>query len=306
MILRTFCVWLSFAGSAVADGLSFPSNAELTFEETRPLDSFDLPVGAWKDGAVPFVRHEGRLTRQAWRINAGGLSTLQILRPLREQIRQAGLTTIFECDTAACGGFDFRFARDVVLPPAMQVNLRDFRFLAAEAPGQALAVLVSQNGGAGFVQVTWITDAEAPAPEIDQTAPRARTLTGAETTDLETALDTIGRYVLSDVAFETGSAQLISGDIASLAALSDYLAAYPDRTVALVGHTDAAGSLDGNIALSRRRAGSVLERLVSAFGVPRSQLEAQGMGYLAPIANNLTEDGRALNRRVEVIITSTR
>jgi len=72
-----------------------------------------------------------------------------------------------------------------------------------------------------------------------------------------------------------------------------------------VGHTDAEGSLDGNIALSRRRAASVLERLVTAYQVDRRQMEAQGMGYLAPIASNLTEEGREANRRVEVIVTST-
>jgi len=48
-----------------------------------------------------------------------------------------------------------------------------------------------------------------------------------------------------------------------------------------------------------------LERLVSVFDVPRSQLEAEGVGYLTPIATNLTDKGREQNRRVEVILTST-
>ena len=59
------------------------------------------------------------------------------------------------------------------------------------------------------------------------------------------------------------------------------------------------------VAGADSRAGSVLERLVSAHGVSRRQLDAQGMGYLAPIASNLTPQGREANRRVEVIITST-
>ena len=63
--------------------------------------------------------------------------------------------------------------------------------------------------------------------------------------------------------------------------------------------------MDGNIALSKRRAGSVLERLVTAYDIPRRQLEAEGMGYLSPLDTNLTDDGRDANRRVEVIITST-
>ena len=90
-----------------------------------------------------------------------------------------------------------------------------------------------------------------------------------------------------------------------MARLGAYLLANPDKTVALVGHTDAEGSLAGNIALSQRRAASVLERLVSVYGVPRSQMEAEGVGYLAPRLSNLTEEGRRKNRRVEVIMTST-
>ncbi|MFB1025868.1 MAG: OmpA family protein, partial [Octadecabacter sp.] len=114
-----------------------------------------------------------------------------------------------------------------------------------------------------------------------------------------------GRFILSGLVFETGSAQLGDAIFGSLQDLADYLIANPDRTVALVGHTDFVGSLDGNIALSKRRAGSVLERLATTYDIPRHQLDAQGMGYLSPVATNLTEDGREANRRVEVIITST-
>ncbi len=92
----------------------------------------------------------------------------------------------------------------------------------------------------------------------------------------------------------------------SLRQLSDYLKERPDARIALVGHTDAVGALDSNIALSRRRAASVVRRLVDKYGVPRTQITADGVGYLAPRASNQTDAGRALNRRVEVILTSTK
>ena len=91
----------------------------------------------------------------------------------------------------------------------------------------------------------------------------------------------------------------------SLQALAAFLRADPARRVTLVGHTDTVGALDRNIALSKRRAASVLERLVSAHGVPRAQIAAEGMGYLAPIASNLTPEGREANRRVEVVLLNT-
>ncbi len=296
---------IALAGPAVAQDLSFPANATMTAEVLTADSSYDLPTGAWSDGVLPVRQVEGNVIQQAWRIDATGLSSLQLLRPLREQLANAGYRVTFECDTRACGGFDFRFAIPVILPPAMTVNLGDFRFVSATGPDGAVSLLSSVTADAGFVQVTIVAEGVG-APNVQATAPRIVTqAAGGQATDLAGALEDVGRYVLPGLAFATGAAQLEAGDVPSLDALAAYLAENPDLTVALVGHTDSAGSLDGNIALSRRRAGSVLERLVADYGVPRRQLEAQGMGYLAPLASNLTEDGRATNRRVEVIITST-
>ncbi len=304
MIRLCLFLFVLCAGPLNAQTLNFPSNAVLTAEETVALGSFDLPAGPWAEAVLPVARHEGALTRQAWRIDATDITTLQILRPLREQLRNAGMAVIFECETATCGGFDFRFATPVMLPPDMQVNLGDFRYLSAEGSDVAFGIMVSKTADAGFVQVTRVGPADAPLATAS--APNVRGIAVAEhEEDLATHLETTGRFVLSGLEFETGSAQLAADENPALAALAHFLAAHPDRQVALVGHTDSAGSLDGNIALSKRRAAAVMERLVTYYQVPRRQMEAQGMGYLAPLASNLTEDGRSLNRRVEVIITST-
>jgi len=74
--------------------------------------------------------------------------------------------------------------------------------------------------------------------------------------------------------------------------------------VVLVGHTDASGALAPNIALSRARAQAVRAALV-ALGAKADQIGAEGAGYLAPRATNLTPEGRAQNRRVEVMLTPT-
>ena len=84
--------------------------------------------------------------------------------------------------------------------------------------------------------------------------------------------------------------------------LAAFIQARPGLKLALVGHTDSTGGLDGNIAVSRKRAEAVRDRLIADYGVPSTNVQAQGMGYLAPIANNLTAAGREANRRVEVIV----
>ena len=120
------------------------------------------------------------------------------------------------------------------------------------------------------------------------------------------ALHQIGVAVLDDLVFGSGSATLTEGDYASLAAVAAWLQANPAGTVALVGHTDASGSLAGNIALSERRAEALAEVLIDTHGADRARVIAEGVGFLAPRATNQTEEGRQKNRRVEVIVTSTR
>jgi OOP family OmpA-OmpF porin len=118
-------------------------------------------------------------------------------------------------------------------------------------------------------------------------------------------LETQGHATLQDLVFKTGSSELGDESFASLADLAAYLNDQPTRKVTLVGHTDAEGALDPNVALSKRRATAVMQRLLRTYGVSRAQVAADGVGYLSPVASNLTADGRAQNRRVEVILNST-
>lgn len=315
MIRRLAILSVLLAHPALAVTLDMPANAQLQAEEKLALGSYAIATGAFAADQFPSVPAEGEVLRQAWHFNAPDLSTLQMLVPLREQLIDDGFSILFECNTDQCGGFDFRFGIDVMDAADMYVDLGDFRYLAARADraaqvGQAegpeyVSLLVSRSSLLGFVQITRIgPPTEAPAI-VTVAQPPVRASGTAPPGDFAAEIEVNGRVILSDLAFETGSAQLGPGPFASLQTLADYLLANPSRHVALVGHTDSQGALDANIALSKRRAGSVLERLATDFAIPRSQLAAEGMGFLSPMASNLTPEGRDLNRRVEVIITST-
>ncbi|SMC60333.1 OmpA family protein [Primorskyibacter flagellatus] len=290
--------------------LDLPTGSRNTAETVVTLDSYRLPIAPWDGTTVPAQRLEGQISRQAFRVGGVGVTTLQILAPLRQQIADQGYDVLFECAAAACGGFDFRFGTEVLPGPAMYVDLTDYRFLAAAAPDQTehLSLLVSRSAAAGFVQVIRVTAPGADAaPQIGTSAAQPTT-TGAVTAppdapgDIANSLDSNGHVILTDLIFDTGAAALGTGNFASLEALAAYLRANPDRRIVLVGHTDATGSLEINVALSRRRAASVKDRLVSAYEISASRLDAAGMGYLAPIASNLTDSGREANRRVEAVL----
>ena len=100
------------------------------------------------------------------------------------------------------------------------------------------------------------------------------------------------------ITFRTGSADLDIGAAPVLTQVRDALAADPALRLRLIGHTDSTGSAAINLPLSQRRAESVRQWLV-ASGVSPDRLSAEGRGPNEPIADNGSESGRALNRRVQ-------
>jgi outer membrane protein OmpA-like peptidoglycan-associated protein len=106
---------------------------------------------------------------------------------------------------------------------------------------------------------------------------------------------------LGDVLFESGQTELREEAMASLVEVVDLLQSEPDKNIRIEGHTDAVGDADTNLEISQKRADSVLKALVS-LGVDGGRVTTQGMGEDFPIASNETDEGRAQNRRVDVIL----
>ena len=309
-MIRTlaFILLSAWALPVLAADLSLPDNARQTVERDVVLGSYDVPLGGFENGIIPTRTIEGQVNTQAWRIEASDLTTLQILGPLRAQLTDAGFTILFDCASDACGGFDFRFATDVLPAPGMYVDISDYRFVSAaigpiEALGEVITLLVSRSSTAGFVQIVHTGQSESvsvrPANSSSQISSQN---TPDSAANLATVLMEQGHVILPDLSFNTGSSELSNGEFVSLESLAAYLSKNPDIKIALVGHTDSQGALSSNILLSKRRAQSVLERLVDVYAIPRWQMQAEGMGYLAPVASNLTPEGRELNRRVEAIL----
>ena len=69
----------------------------------------------------------------------------------------------------------------------------------------------------------------------------------------------------------------------------------------IIGHTDNKGTLDYNLGLSGRRADAVVKALAAKYGIDAKRLTSRGLGPLAPIASNRSEEGQAKNRRVEMV-----
>lgn len=322
----TLCVWLGLWGqtvAAAAEELLFPAPVVQVGFVEHPGGALRIATGAWTEAnGTPQRSIDGRVTQRAYRLEGTALSTRDLMMPLQDQLLADGFDLVFACETSACGGFDFRYDLPILPEPTMHVDLGDFHYFAGIkrlAPGgeEAVMLIVSRSANAGFVQVSQAHGmpaaiaTEAPVASLDvastpaDVAERVTPAPIAVAGDMAAKLETGGAFALDDLVFASGAGDLAPGDYASLVELSGYLSANPQRQIALVGHTDASGGLEANVVLSRRRAESVRQVLIAQYGVNAAQVVAEGVGFLAPRASNLTDTGRATNRRVEVMLTNT-
>jgi outer membrane protein OmpA-like peptidoglycan-associated protein len=125
--------------------------------------------------------------------------------------------------------------------------------------------------------------------------------------DRVTITNTGDRLIVSlpqDITFASDSATLSSGIQSDLNAVATNLQSYPNSTVQVIGHSDSTGEEGYNQNLSVQRANSVVNVLAGA-GVSFTRLQGIGRGEDQPVASNLTEEGKAQNRRVEIVILPT-
>lgn len=190
----------------------------------------------------------------------------------------------------------------------------------AEAEAARAAALAQQQAAQAEAekqrQAAAAAQADADhARKLAEDAERARQQAEAEKGDLRKRLldqfnsvlqtrDTARGLIvnMSDVLFDTGKYTLRAAAREKLAKISGIVLAHPGLKLQVEGHTDNVGSEEYNQLLSEQRASGVLEFLVQQ-GLPESSVTSRGFGKTQPVAPNDTPEGRAKNRRVELVVT---
>jgi OOP family OmpA-OmpF porin len=117
-------------------------------------------------------------------------------------------------------------------------------------------------------------------------------------------LDATGKVAVYGIYFDTAKSDLKPESDAAIAEIAKLLKTNISLRLFVVGHTDTVGDAAMNLRLSQARAQSVVAALTAKHGVPASRLSSFGAGPYAPVASNKDEDGRAKNRRVELVDVS--
>ena len=123
----------------------------------------------------------------------------------------------------------------------------------------------------------------------------------ADASSMANTIKTTGKVAVYGIYFDTGKSELKPESLNALEEISKLLKSDPSLKLYVVGHTDNVGTFESNIKLSMDRATAVINALVTKHSVNAANLKPFGNGPCAPVATNDTDEGKALNRRVELV-----
>jgi OmpA-OmpF porin, OOP family len=285
----------------------------------RKFDELVMPLGpveiVYPPGA-PVAKKNQKVEGGATRILYVGppeRSPLEIFRNYEQELKKSGFETLFACATTTCGPQPNGVAQFVYPSSRSQTMAGDNLPIVLTIPQEQRYLAAKRPGPQGDTYVSLFI-AKDTNPGVPRTFNRAVVLLEVvEAATMDAGLVTVdaaamareiaksGHVALYGIHFETNKAELNAESDAALQEIAKLLKQDPGLRLLVVGHTDSVGGYDANMTLSERRAGAVLQALTTKHGIAAARLRGVGVGMVAPVASNDTEEGRAKNRRVELV-----
>ena len=254
---------------------------------------------------------EGRRTSIVYAMPAG-ISTLEAFRNYENELKEKGFEVLFSGNgqnEELDNGFD-RFAEKTYKDSAPEnwftpfTLVKDFRYLVARK--------TRDDGGEIWASVESALNTEWDYPEFPkgnvivrldliETKAMGNRMIAVKAAEMADKIDETGRVALYGITFDFNKTDLRPESAPTLAEIAKLMAEQPEMNLLVVGHTDNVGAFEFNRDLSSRRAAAVVAALVSRHGIAKERLFPFGVSYAAPVASNATEEGRAKNRRVELV-----
>lgn len=265
---------------------------------------------------------EGRRTRLVY-VLPDNVAPLQALRNYQNDIAAKGGKTLFECKSPDCGGDPARSSdggggdQSLAMYLWPQDNIKDKAFTngncaqTARTGEQRYGAMELPKSNA-FVSVL----AYSLKDDLYCKAFNTRTIVVVDVLELKAmeqkmvtlkaeemaqSIATAGRVALYGLYFDSGRADVKPESKDTLVQIAKLLTTAPALKLLVVGHTDNVGEFGSNLDLSRRRADAVIALLAVQYKVDRKRLTPVGVSFASPIAANTSEDGKAKNRRVELV-----
>ena len=252
----------------------------------KAFEEYYVPLGKFGVEPPKEQRLEGKYTSILYYFPADR-STLEIMRNYEQALAKAAFQVLFQCTHADCTAGSGAFKRTRTLGG---IYPNDSRYVAAKLsrPSGDVYAAVHVRPEHVYLDVLEVAPMEEKMITID-----AATMAG----DIARS----GHASIYGILFDTDKADLKPESDAALNEIARLLNDNPSLRLHVVGHTDSTGTLEHNMALSARRAEAVTKVLTTKYGVAANRLRAHGIGPIAPVATNRTEEGKTLNRRVELV-----
>ncbi len=247
---------------------------------------------------------EGRLTQNVYSVPAGP-SSAEVFRNYKNDLAAAGFTILFEAKQDETKDLESFFQN---MGPGGQ--------LFGYSPDEArYAAAVKDDGGKKtYIALYMVEFHDGYVPEFEpkkgqvyvrldalQVGALSNQMVVVSSAEIAKGLDTSGKIVLYGILFDFNQASLKPESRPTLDEIGKFLKQDPARKLYVIGHTDNVGGFDSNMQLSQARAAAVAADLSRTYGIAATRLRASGVGLQAPVASNASEDGRAKNRRVELL-----
>jgi outer membrane protein OmpA-like peptidoglycan-associated protein len=277
--------------------------------EAKNYDKLMIPTGKveFVSGNWAFPKRadvEGQITRIQYKAPMGRTS-LEVFRNYESALKAAGFQVLFSCTTTQCGDSDV-FAQNLfgVTSPPLTLNQKTQNYLAAK--------LTRANGDA-WVRLFAVENHEWPGKNDTQEGQVVVELDIAETKSMQGGMVTVnadgmrrailetGRVALYGIYFDTAKADVKPESKGALDEIAKLLKSDAKMRLLVVGHTDNVGSIESNRDLSERRAKAVVQKLITDYSIAANRLTPAGVGFAAPTSTNRSDEGKAKNRRVELV-----
>lgn len=275
-------------------------------------DSTVIPLGptVYEGGRYRFTaseKAEGKTVRILY-IAPAGRSALEVFWNYEGELKEKGYEILFFGSQDELGPYDSfaetLYGRDRHYPIPGDEDTKNQHFLSARLVRPAGDVYVTV---CAFENHFWGSETKMEKNrtycrvDIVETKPMEAKMVVVTADEMARGLEVSGKIALYGIFFDTDKTDIKPESKPALEEIAKLLKAFPDLRVLVVGHTDSTGEREYNTGLSRRRAESVVRYLGKQYGIASARLIPAGVGMLAPVASNRTEEGRAKNRRVELV-----
>lgn len=316
-LLPLFLIWpaaaADLAGSQDPPLMKRYVGSEIIGYRAPKFEEFVLPMGAPTKIDPPAYaksqKVEGLVSRYTY-IAPEGRTPAEVFRNYKLEFQRLNVTTLYEKGPEVRGWFGpllQRSADEDGVGQILAYNEAQERVLSGKSkdaqPRWYFVFVTSYKDGVIPERLRNVVQKDLTLVHLVVVAPEKmeERMEFVSAADMARSLTDIGKVALYGIHFDTDKDTLRSDSKPTLDEIGRLMLSDPQMRIHIVGHTDSQGAADYNVDLSRRRAAAVLRALTGQYGISASRLDSFGCGFYAPIASNAAEEGRAKNRRVELV-----